>query len=113
MNGDATSNVNMKLDAIVKALEAFQAKQEEHENCFRDIWSRLTTDNTGNENRNNDDTDPEPPLGTEGIEFFTKIPDPIESLQRFDGSRKQLTSWLNTAEDTLKIFKQRVSPSLY
>lgn len=60
----------MKLDAIVKALEAFQAKQEEHENCFRDIWSRLTTDNTGNENRNNDNTDPEPPLGTEGIEFF-------------------------------------------
>ena len=32
-----------------------------------------------------------------------KIPDPIKSLPKFDGIRKQLASWLNTAESTLQI----------
>jgi hypothetical protein len=36
-----------------------------------------------------------------------KIPDPIKSLPTFDGNRKQLASWLRTAETTLGYFQNQ------
>lgn len=44
---------------------------------------------------------------------FFRIPDPIKSLQSFEGNRKQLSSWLNTAENTLNLFKDKIPPQLY
>jgi len=37
-----------------------------------------------------------------------RIPDPIKSLQSFDGNKRQLMSWLRTAEETLGLFKNVV-----
>jgi hypothetical protein len=37
-----------------------------------------------------------------------KIPDPIKSLQSFDGNKKQLMAWLRTAEETLGLFRDIV-----
>lgn len=42
-------------------------------------------------------------------EALCKIPDPIKSIPKFDGNKKQLASWLNTAESTLMIFHGIVS----
>lgn len=44
---------------------------------------------------------------------FYRIPDPIKSLPSFDGNRKQLTAWLTTAEETLNLFKDRISDQLF
>lgn len=35
-----------------------------------------------------------------------RIPDPIKSLPGFDGNKKQLYSWLRTAENTLMLFRE-------
>jgi hypothetical protein len=37
-----------------------------------------------------------------------RIPDPIKSLQNFDGNKKQLVSWLRIAEETLGLFRDNV-----
>ncbi|XP_062538671.1 uncharacterized protein LOC134206943 [Armigeres subalbatus] len=37
------------------------------------------------------------------MEDFFKLPDPIKVIPKFDGSRKQLTAWLTTVENTLEI----------
>uniref|UniRef100_A0AAG5CPY3 Gag protein n=1 Tax=Anopheles atroparvus TaxID=41427 RepID=A0AAG5CPY3_ANOAO len=44
---------------------------------------------------------------------YYRIPDPIKSLQPFEGNRKQLSAWLNTAENTLNLFKGKVPHDLY
>lgn len=38
-----------------------------------------------------------------------RIPDPIKSIPEYDGNRKQLNAWLQTAEDTLRVFVPLVS----
>lgn len=47
-----------------------------------------------------------PAAGRE-LDLF-KIPDPIKSLPPFNGNRRQLPSWLRTAESTLNLFKEIV-----
>lgn len=47
------------------------------------------------------------------MEDFFKLPDPIKVIPKFDGSRKQLTAWLTTVENTLEIFKPLVTPNQF
>lgn len=47
------------------------------------------------------------------VESLYKIPDPIKSLPKFDGNRKQLSAWLTTAENTLNRFKNLVNPDQF
>lgn len=42
-----------------------------------------------------------------------RIPDPIKAIPTYDGSRKQLQSWIMSVENTLKIFKSLVSKQTY
>lgn len=49
--------------------------------------------------------------GTMGDLF--KIPDPIKSIPNYEGNRKQLSSWITTAENTLNRFKPLVSDPIY
>ena len=42
-----------------------------------------------------------------------RIPDPIKTIPSFDGNKKQLNSWLTTAERTLRLFRDRVSDDVY
>lgn len=44
---------------------------------------------------------------------YFRIPDPIKSLPTFEGNKKQLTSWLNTAEDTLNLFRDKVPVEVF
>lgn len=39
------------------------------------------------------------------VDTLFKIPDPIKSIPKFDGNRKQLTAWLSSSENTLNVFK--------
>ena len=56
---------------------------------------------------------PPAPAPAANIENLFKIPDPIKAIPRFDGSRKQLSAWLTTAENTLLVFKDLVSDCQY
>lgn len=47
------------------------------------------------------------------IEAFYKIPDPIKAVPIFDGNKKQLHAWLNTAENALAIFDGKVQPAVF
>lgn len=47
------------------------------------------------------------------VDTLFKIPDPIKSIPKFDGNRKQLTAWLTTAENTLNVFKDLVTENQY
>lgn len=47
------------------------------------------------------------------VESLFKIPDPIKSIPKFDGNRKQLSAWLTTAENTLARFRNLVSQDQY
>lgn len=47
------------------------------------------------------------------IETLSRIPDPIKSLPNYDGNKKQLNSWLSTAEKTLATFKPLVSNDVF
>lgn len=47
------------------------------------------------------------------VASFFRIPDPIKSLPSFDGNRKQLSTWLTTTEETLNLFKDRVTGEVF
>lgn len=42
-----------------------------------------------------------------------RIPDPIKAILVYDGSRKQLHSWITPTGNTLRVFKDLVSPQTY
>lgn len=42
-----------------------------------------------------------------------RIPDPIKMLPTFNGNKKQLSNWLDSAEKTLKLFEERVDPDIF
>lgn len=46
------------------------------------------------------------------IDIF-RIPDPIKSIPSYDGSRRQLQSWVSSVENTLIIFKDLVNTQTY
>lgn len=52
------------------------------------------------------------PVGQAQNDFF-RIPDPIKTIPSFDGNKKQLASWLATAQKTLAIFENIVTPAVY
>ena len=47
------------------------------------------------------------------LEAFYRIPDPIKIIPSFDGNKKQLFSWIQTVENALNLFKDRIDPLLY
>lgn len=47
------------------------------------------------------------------VENLFKIPDPIKMLPTFNGNKKHVVAWLNTAEETLAIFKDVVPANLF
>ena len=49
----------------------------------------------------------------ERFENLFQIPDPIKSVPKYDGNRKQLLAWLSNAEQTLQVFKPLVTPNQY
>lgn len=47
------------------------------------------------------------------LQALSRIPDPIKGIQNFDGNKRQLNAWLNTAETTLEKFRPLVDNDVY
>lgn len=92
----------LKINRIGEMLEALTEKSKEHDELLKQL---NTTPNI----------QPETPAVSHQIrlEDFFRIPDPIKSIPHYDGNRRQLAAWLTTAENTLSIFKVRVSDELF
>lgn len=100
--------VSNQLSSLAQSLNAMNARQTQYDNMLAAINAQLDRNNAGPSRR------PEPvalPLPQQADLF--RIPDPIKSIPAYDGSRKQLSSWLTTAENTLTIFQPIVNEQVY
>lgn len=96
--------VMAQLNAIAGQLVALSQKQNEHDQVLTYLNQKTEAQTqpppvTSNENRSN-------------LDLF-RIPDPIKSIPSFDGNRRQVNSWLKTAEETLQMFEPLVPTQQY
>lgn len=108
--GDS-EDINMEplveqVSALTFMLDEMRKQQERQQQILNNLSQSLTQTNSSNQQQ---------PRTNEGLNVDTlfKIPDPIKSIPKFEGNRKQLTAWLNTAENTLNVFKDLVSEQQY
>lgn len=92
---DEMQEIVDKMSEMMAAIAMLQQKQEQMETHAP---GALGAHNASN-------------IGTMGDLF--KIPDPIKSIPSYEGNRKQLQSWLTTAESTLNRFKPLVSDQIF
>lgn len=103
------SNISMEeianeVGVLTRLLEDMRRQQEQQQTII-DTLSRSQRQASGvNGNIQQANT---------SVEALFKIPDPIKSIPRFDGNRKQLSAWLTTAENTLSVFKDLVPVNQY
>lgn len=102
-DGNDMDQIMLELASITAKLATIQQKQSEQDSIIHSMHSE---NNSG-----------QPlPAGLSSrslIDSLSRIPDPIKSIPTFDGNRKQLNSWINTAEKTLATFKPLVSDNVY
>lgn len=91
--------VNAKLQTMMQMMEALAKQQTEHATYFSQIQTQT--------NQTQENVIAHQPVSN--IDQLFKIPDPIKMIPIFDGNRKQLSSWLETAEETLNVLKPHVS----
>lgn len=100
--------LNVKINRIGELLEALTEKSREHDDLLRNI----NTNNNPNQNIPPGPSNAQQQQNNEQecriVDLF-RIPDPIKSIPSFDGNRKQLSAWITTAENTLHLFKNKVS----
>lgn len=84
-------------------MQQMSSKQHEQENLLQTLSSQRACTLTNNIS---------PPIPPVTGDIF-RIPDPIKSIPTYDGSRKQLQSWITTVENTLNVFKDLVSEQTY
>jgi len=89
--GDKMEEIATQLVEMMRAITSLQ-------NQYTALSASTSSSNAGN-NRAFDD--------------YFRIPDPIKSLPTFEGNRKQLASWLSTADNTLALFKDLVPAAVY
>lgn len=85
-----------------------QAQQQQALNVLLQSQQAAAQDNVQDNGQQNQNA-----VATVNLDSLYKIPDPIKSIPKFDGNRKQLNAWLGTAETTLKVFKDLVSDQQY
>lgn len=78
-----------RIDQLTAALNNMAERNNQQEAQIEDLHRRL------NNNNNND--------------ALLKIPDPVKSIQTYDGNKKQLASWLRTVEITLNRYQDLVN----
>ena len=78
-----------RIDQLTAALNNMAEQNNQQEAQIADLHRRL------NNNNNND--------------ALLKIPDPIKSIQTYDGNKKQLASWLRNVEITLNRYQNIVN----
>lgn len=91
-NPDDISN---QLGNITQQLNLLNEKQTQYEQLLAMLNQKIEAPSTGAPIEN---------VAQMRLDLF-RIPDPIKSLPSFDGNKKQVFSWLRTAEETLTMFE--------
>lgn len=90
-----------QMQAMMEAINSLTAKQMQYDTQMQNDASSHTGGSRDNGNTRTVMGDP------------FRIPDPLKILPTFNGNKKQLYWWLDTAEKTLKNFEPLVSPEIY
>lgn len=93
-------NISAQLQEMMKKIEDVARQQTQQDANITAINSFLSTFNTPAR---------QSPVFNHNFGDLCKIPDPIKMLPTFDGNRRQLNAWLQTAEETLENFRDFVS----
>lgn len=99
-------DIASELTALSQMVLSIKTTQNEQQLTLNSLTQQNATE--GDDTVNLTPTVPRP-ANTINLDQLFKIPDPIKSLQTFDGNRRQLVSWLQTAEKTLNLFKPYVT----
>lgn len=105
---DVQQQLSSQLAAIIQQLTKLNNTQEAQDKQLTFLSEKI------NQNNMNPPIVPEPTsLVQQQMGDIFKIPDPIKSIPNFDGNRRQLTAWLQTAENTLSVFHPLVTPQQF
>lgn len=95
------TEITEQLNIVIEQLKLLTNKQAEHENALAYLNGKMNEKSKQTQQPNGNNLD------------IFKIPDPIKSIPSFDGNKKQVNSWLKTAENTLSIFEPLVTEQQY
>lgn len=98
--------INQKLEEIAGAMNIFMQRISEHSEKFQQIERFLNHESITAEGA--EINDQRSTTNSASMDCF-RIPDPIKLLPEFDGNRRQLSAWLETAEQTLELFQGQVT----
>lgn len=107
--GNYLQQLSNQLNALAQSINAMNNKQNQYEGMLAAINTRLDNNHAAPSAAHRQ---PAPSAPTPPTDLF-RIPDPIKSIPAYDGSRKQLNSWLTTAENTLNIFEPIVNEQVF
>lgn len=97
-----------QINSLAQSMNAMNVKQNQYDSLLAAINTKM--DNFASPSTSNIQTTATMPQQSD----LFRIPDPIKSIPPYDGTnRKQLNTWLSTAENTLKIFEPIVHSQVY
>lgn len=97
-----------QMNTLTQAIEAMRLQQQQQQHTIDALAQGQAQASALQNNEQQQNANAAVDVGS-----LYRIPDPIKSIPTFDGSRKQLTRWLSTAENTLNKFKNRVAAEQY
>ena len=98
---NALELITQKLNAMMNTISRLDARQNEYDAALRNV----TGVSPGSSSSSNATPSVvQQPLERADLDQLFRIPNPIKSLPVFEGNRKQLSAWLQTAENTLNLF---------
>lgn len=95
--------LNNQMQQIIVQLKTMSEKSAEHETALAYMNQKLNEKELPKVEVQENRVD---------VDLF-RIPDPIKSIPKYEGNRKQLTAWLQTAEDTLRVFAPLVTEAQF
>lgn len=103
------SAIEKMLAEIAHSLKILNDKTAEHDRALQNLSIQNAAGPSGH--NNNAQLQQQQISPVSGDPF--RIPDPIKTLPSYSGNKKQLHSWLETAEKTLNLFYNLVSPQIF
>lgn len=108
---DKMDQVTVQLQQISEQLASLTTKQAQYERDLRAIKNNIS--DTSDSEEEEDVRDLGPVNSQNIMESLSRIPDPIKSIPTFDGNPKQLSAWIISAENILKMFKPLVPTNVF
>lgn len=102
MTETALEQISAQLGAITQQLTHLSEKQVYYDQALANLSQKTEIPTTA----------PVQNIAYAQLDLF-RIPDPIKSIPSFDGNKKQVTSWLKMAEETLRMFEGMVEPQQF